>query len=384
MYKHLIYISNPYSSAVVESQVYQLLEYFNNINVFNEITLIQIYSNQNNFEKTRPVLEKYTFTKVYIKGKVGFFSKFNPLNNKIKRQLKKLINGNQFIIHTRTEIIGYYTINALKKLNLPLNLLIDVRGTTLEEIAFRISKDNKTLFLKTQKFLYRNIEKTISANRQILLSAVSPGLKNYLLNQKYFENPIVIHPNIANQSFDFDIEERNHIRKKLGIKANQITIVISTSGGEIWQNDKQIIKEIIDNEHFFILNLSANKIEGKNIVNMVVPFNEMPGLLSAADIGLVWRDKHILNTCASPSKFSEFAVMGLYIIHNDTVKLISDYIRINNAGKITKSIINLDLNLTEVLDVKKRLERIKHGKDNFGISNLAKSYINCYHSIKDE
>jgi hypothetical protein len=56
----------------------------------------------------------------------------------------------------------------------------------------------------------------------------------------------------------------------------------------------------------------------------------------------------------------------------------------NNAGIITTSINNLDINSNEIFNTHKRLARIKYGKDNFGITNIANSYINSYRRIKDE
>ena len=178
MINHLIYITNPYSSAVVESQVYKLLEYFSHTDQFKEITLIQIYNNKKNLAQTLSVLDKYTFNKIFIKGKIGFFSKINPLNHRISKVLAKIIYSDQFIIHTRTEIIGYFTINALKT-EPTLNLLVDFRGATKDEIEYRINNEKRSIYLELQKYLYPNIEKVLKNNSNIAISAVSNSLKNY-------------------------------------------------------------------------------------------------------------------------------------------------------------------------------------------------------------
>lgn len=384
MINHLIYITNPYSSAVVESQVYKLLEYFTHTDQFKEITLIQIYNNKKNLAQTLSVLDKYTFNKIFIKGKVGFFSKINPLNYRISKVLAKIIYSDQFIIHTRTEIIGYFTINALKKLNLPLNLLVDFRGATKDEIEYRINNEKRSIYLELQKYLYPNIEKVLKNNSNIAISAVSNSLKNYLNKYINLKNKICIHPNIADSAFSFDINARKFIRKKYGLNDNQILIVVSTSGSEAWQNDFQIISQFLNKEPFFIFNLSPKVINGNNIINTIVPFHEMPRMLSAADIGVVWREKHILNKCASPSKFSEFAVMGLYVITNKSIDLIDDFIQKNNSGYSSinpSEIIPHILSNKSILNLESRIKRIKAGKKTYSIENIAMSYITKYNEI---
>lgn len=383
--KHLIYISNPYLSSVVESQVYQLLEYFMSNKIFDKITLIQIYNNRNNFIKTKSVLERYTFDKVFVRGKIGIYLKINPINSRISGILKKILNPNQqHIIHTRTEIIGYYTINALNKINKRLNVLIDFRGTTKEEINFRIDNGKKSFYLILQKHLYTNILKVLKENSNIIFSSVSNGLKRYLIEDLKLNNRIFINPNIANSSFEFDIKLRNSIRKKFGIADSQLVIVVSSSGGEIWQNECKIIGQFLNDRNFFIFNLSPIVFEGDNVINKVVPFNEMPGMLSAADIGLVWRENHILNKCASPSKFSEYATTGLYVITNNSVDLIDTYIKNHKSGYSTlipDGISKHILSDKSIFSIESRIKRAQAGIENFGIENVANSYSTIYKNM---
>ena len=59
--------------------------------------------------------------------------------------------------------------------------------------------------------------------------------------------------------------------------------------------------------------------------------------LSAADAAIIWREQGITNKVASPVKFSEYVCCGLPIITNDSIDLVTNYIKRNNCGKILNS-----------------------------------------------
>jgi len=376
----LIYVSTPYGSAVTQSQVYNLLEFYYKENYFHEVILIQIYSSKSNLLKTKHILNKYHFKKVYIKGKFGLTLPFNPIIWKIKKILDNIINDNNFIIHVRTEMLGYHVIKALKSNSLPLNILVDIRGTTIEEIDYRVENGKENvLYLKYLKYLYQKLPAFYSKNN-IALSAVSESLKSYLLKNGY-NNYCKIHHNIAAKNFTYDNTKRNIIRKKLNIEDNQVLILLSTGGNAIWQKDKTIINYFSNKDNYRILNLSKTSINQNGVINMFLPFEEMPDYLSAADVAIIWRDKHILNACASPSKFSEFATMGLYVVHNNSVNLISKYLKKNDAGKLVDSINNLTIEDSIVLNITKRQQRAINGRTAFGIEMISKNYYSYYQKI---
>lgn len=378
--KKIIYVSDPYGSAVTQSQVYNLLEYYYKQNYFQEVILIQIYSNKSNLLKAKEILGKYQFEKVFIKGKLGLTISFNPIIWRIKKALDNIINCDNFIIHARTEMLGYHVVKALKKKKLPLNILVDIRGTTIEEIEYRLKYGKeKTLYLKYLKYLYQKLPGFYTRNN-IAFSAVSDSLKIYL-TEKGYNNYCKVHPNIVAESFAFNPAKRNEIRKKLKIKDNQIFIVLSSGGNSVWQKDQTIINYFANREEFKVLNLSKTSIDQCGVINMFLPFEEMPDYLSAADVAVLWRDKHILNTCASPSKFSEFASMGIYVIHNGSVNLVNKYLKENKAGILVDSIDNLSIEKSIVFDLRKRQERVNIGRTNFGVEFVSKGYFDYYFKI---
>jgi len=376
----LIYVSTPYKSAIDESQVYNLLEYYYDANKFKEVILIQIYSNQTNYFNAQRILKKYHFKKIFIRGKIGLIFPFNTINWKLKKAFSNIITDKNFILHVRTEMLGYYVINALNWNKQPLNVLIDIRGTTVEEIDYRLKygKENN-LYLNIIKSSYRKLPNFYHTNN-VAISAVSKALKDYLIKNNFNEN-IEINPNVVAKNFCFDMSKRINIRKQLNIKDEQVLIVLSSGGGTIWQKDKTIVNFINKRENYIILNLSRTAIKQDGVINMFLPFEKMPDYLSAADVAIVWRDKHILNTCASPSKFSEFAAMGLYVIHNNSVELIVQYLKENEAGILKNEMNEVSIDLSKIQNNKLRQLRAERGRKEFGIEAISKNYYKSYLKI---
>ena len=89
----------------------------------------------------------------------------------------------------------------------------------------------------------------------------------------------------------------------------------------------------------------------------------------------------MVNEVASPSKFSEFACMGLFVIHNGTVNLAKEYIMINKAGVIidVPRQVREDAIIIPSLEIRK--QNAKVGRKYFGIENIALSYLNNYNRI---
>ena len=90
----IIYVSTPYGSAVTQSQVYNLLEYYYK-NYFQEIILIQIYSNKRICLNQRKFLVNIIL-KVFVRGKLGLTLSLNPLIWKLKKALDNIINSDNF------------------------------------------------------------------------------------------------------------------------------------------------------------------------------------------------------------------------------------------------------------------------------------------------
>ena len=132
---------------------------------------------------------------------------------------------------------------------------------------------------------------------------------------------------------------------------------------------------------YTVLNLSKQEIRLKNVINLFVPYAEVPNYLNAADIGVVWRNNDIVNNVSSPVKFSEYVCCGLPVIANDGVCLIKNYLLKTGYGKLVKTFD--DINATEI----KKLTHLDRNKISqyacqlFSVKVIANNYIKIYDNL---
>ena len=113
------------------------------------------------------------------------------------------------------------------------------------------------------------------------------------------------------------------------------------------------------------------------MISTIVPFSQMPAMLSAADIAVLWRDDTFINQSASPSKFSEFAAMGLYVIHNGSVAVATQYLKESGAGLIVRDMAEI-CNLPSLQYLHNhRAKWIADGKKAFGVMEIGCSLLRC-------
>ena len=372
----LIYI-NAIDTSVAEAQVFSLLDYYQKKSKFQQIILLQGYKNKNDITQIKKKLihfkiEVYWF-KVFPNYSISNYFTYRAIKEKLN-----LINIDVYtIIHIRGETYGAMVAKYLKKKKKSLNLLVDIRGVSIEEIK-KYYKHN--LILKFDK-INRTRHAFYILKQDIPITVVSPALKEYLINNYSFkEKNVCINPNVSGLQFEFSQQKRDEVREKYSIADNQIVAIISSGGGENWQKDYKVIKKLTD-LNIMVFNLSSHKVDLPKVINKKVDFNKMPFYLSAADIAVLWRDENIVNKVASPSKFSEFACMGLYVLHNATVQITTEYIQNTKSGKLFKNVDEIDMSDINLINNVDRQELITNGTSKFGIENIAQSYINKYYEI---
>lgn len=124
---------------------------------------------------------------------------------------------------------------------------------------------------------------------------------------------------------EFSVSYRNEIRNRYDIKDNELLAICLSGGDSLWQQDKSNIDTLIS-KGIRVISLSKKVFDNEKCISLFVPFQDVPKYLSAADIGILWRDRTFINYSASPSKLSEFAASGLFIIHNGSVNIAEEYI----------------------------------------------------------
>lgn len=371
--------------SVYESQVLALLSYMYSRGI--DVTLLQGFKDEYEKKTVERKLNSYS----YINVKWVHLGKNLPHKEGEKERIlfdaiTSIPNYQKAILHIRGAYTCYLVKKVFKQKKVFVPILFDNRGLEIEEHKYAASKG--TLYQKIIHTFYRyysaytNKKLYASDGYPMFITSVSPLINDYLKSHySHCSYPMFFHPNIAGSQFVYTKSGRNEIRNKMGYSENDVIAVCSTNGNAVWQRDSLTIKALVD-LGIKVINLSSYDPHIKGCTTIKVRFSEMPKFLSAADIAVLWRDDTLMNNAASPSKFSEFAAMGLYVIHNDSVLVASNYIRNNKAGCIVTEIekIPTALNLDEVKN--NREKRIKCGLDSFGIDKIGESYIELYNYIK--
>lgn len=381
----LIYIANltvatqPNKYSVLDSQVIELINFYSATGLFKEIVLMAGLSKVN--DEAKAVLRN----KVTDSVKLCFYKSypvypvFNRLTSlSIQNQLKQFSNLNTYVIHVRSDDLAVRSQKALSALKIQAPFLIaDVRGAIVEETS---EYWKKNVFLKRVKlFEKRSTLKKLNNINHVF--AVSQALKDYLVVNAGIKNDsVVVNPCLATQLFKYDQCLRETNRKNMGVKENDLLVILVTGGGAAWQNTENTVKRLASMP-IKVLNLSPIKMSANNVINKYVPHHKVPGYLSAADVAIIWREPSVTNRVAAPVKFSEFASIGLPVISNKSVKSIEDYIKSTNSGMILNSLNELSLDVIIKLSKMERRKLSDCGLQTFGIKSVAWRYIKTYQQI---
>lgn len=370
----LIYIAYR-NVSVFDSQVVALMNHFANSDEILEIILILgINRKRIKVENIPEGINDMIATKFY--RQYPQYPIFEQMTiSSIEKTLKGIENINDYVIHVRNDLLSHYVYKALNNLGLnSQKILADIRGAGLEQM---LEYSNRNFFLKKLKIYQRQRAfKSIEKNNHV--SVVSNSLRKYVL-KRMSPSPISISVNscLANKSFKYEEHLRIITRDKLGLNKQELLFVLSTGGNNTWQNTDETIR-VLAKSNYKILNLSKNTFDNPNVINLFVPYGDMPNYLCAADIAIMWREKSITNRVASPVKFSEFVACGLPVITNDSIDLVTEYIQNYNGGAIIDSMDRINNELVSTLIKLDRLELAKNGQQFFGIDTIAKQYINLY------
>ena len=371
--KRLIYVSSPYTGAVIEGQVYGLLEYYFKQGWFEDVLLLQSFSRPEDKQKSENVLKKYNFRRKFVWQNQNY----PYFRAKSLHALKKVLDGEVFdntVFHVRGGVCASYVRSALDKRFSNLLILNEFRGFSQAELDYK-RKDTLQDRLRTWviKKHIKNQNAIMQADPRIIYTAVSPLLQRIEEQKEGFDlKKISVHPNIAGEIFKFNPQKRRAIREMLGINDNQILVVASSGQSGIWQKDLDII-DVLVQKGYLVLNLSKQEIKKEGVISLFLPHQEMPDYLSACDAAILWRDEDLLNRVACPSKFGEFAVMGLYIIHNKTVDIATQFINKTKCGQLVDNANQISLS-DKLFSVEERSCRCRAGLDYFSVEQVAHDY----------
>ncbi len=221
-------------------------------------------------------------------------------------------------------------------------LVIQARGLLAEEYAYQ-KKD----ILDWQKYLYRyrtrqffNLEKMVYSAKGIEVEVVTSALGHYLKKNFQVSSDVIrVAQHDIPQQFDrLQVQQwRRKVRQELKIASD--TYVYCYNGSvKSWQRPERILdffKESASDKKSLLLILSPDYKAFEEVIKKrsfsrnkfclcSVSHTDMYQYLAVADVGLMFRESHIISWVSRPVKAMEYEAVGLPIIHNDSVAWLNE------------------------------------------------------------
>ena len=228
-----------------------------------------------------------------------------------------------------------------------LHLTIQARGLLAEEYDYTTLEKPFSWLHSARSILYSQIESCVygavaaTTDVPITIEAVSPALKKYL--QETYATPEHV-CRIATEDIP-PMHDQTTLTSLRIMARNQLEIeqdayvVCYNGSSHAWQCPEKVIehfkqrKALFDrcillilttNPDHFVQLLTQETIDAQFYRVKSVPHNEVFQYLAAADEGVVFRQPHIINWVSRPTKVLEYQAVGLPIVHNNTIAMLSE------------------------------------------------------------
>lgn len=289
-------------------------------------------------------------------------------------------------IHARTDFSAFVAISTRFLHGLPV--LWDCRGDSFDEMQ-------NTLI--TKPFIFRWIGIYLLLRQRLFvvfnnkfadaIVVVSESLKVHLAIE---ETKVITVPcSVPEAYFAFSEEERHTVRKELCLKPEDLLFVYSGSmiGYQAIERLIEFGVMIQDLGHYLlILTKDVDKFgqeyrgqfPASGIFVKSVGYEAMSKYYSAADFGILLRDDTSTNRVASPTKFGEYCMTGLKVIHNSTIDQVT---------RITDELGNgtvIDEKSFQPYSHAERLSVSIKAKEYFGRNSSTKTYLGIYRNLENK
>lgn len=345
----LFVIYDGITNSVFQSQVLHPLLAELDENLELEITLISFEERKIKNKNLIKSLPAHDRLHIMLCRKLPFIGK--PSLWFAAYQLKRIFKQmNYEQITTRGPLAGYIVLRALRWLNAqdPMPLIIQARGLCAQEYRYTYQHEQPHFWRSWWRYyIYRCLEKIESLvyggkHKQalIILESVSPMLKDYLA-ETFRANPnkiVIAVKDIPERCTVQQVQTwRQEARQELGILCNAIVYCYSGSWRP-WQCADKTIEYFADiaaqtpqahlliltaDQEKFVKELKAYKLNAERYTVFSVPPDKLLKYLAAADFGILFREQDIINWVSRPTKMLEYQSVGLKIIHNNTVGVLT-------------------------------------------------------------
>jgi hypothetical protein len=227
--------------------------------------------------------------------------------------------------------------------------MIQIRGLLKDEYLYT-HKDTtsyiKKCIYKMRAWQLNKLEKVVySTTKQqkirYTLQAVSPALKKHLKTQYGIGKTTITIANDDLPPLCNDAQVacwRTVLRAQHNIPSNA-SVYCYNGSAKPWQCPEKIIAFFItiykkntaaflliltQDSDIFTKLLTSTRIDNKCYKIISVTHNTIYQHLAMADIGLLFREQHLINWVSRPTKILEYRAVGLSIVHNNTVAWLTE------------------------------------------------------------
>ncbi len=342
---HLIFVLyDSITNSIFDSQIAIPLLQRKQQNPLLTITIIS-FEKKINAHSYKAITDKYPQLQFVFLKKQLFITPFF-LFSAIQQLKKILASFSNYQLIARGPLAGFLCLKAINpKKRTPL--IIQARGLLYEEYNY-VHQDTKNKLLQLihswRAHQYKKIEQYVYSHKKkqtYAIEAVSIALKEHLI-ATYHACPDAI--TIAEHDIPTTIPAsqlrswRTEIRHQLQL-SDDIIVYCYNGSLRAWQCPQQTIEffynQLQKNKNIFLLVLTQDAKSFQQLLQqkdidaafykvLNVPHQEIYQYLAAADSGLIFREQHILNWVSRPTKILEYQAVGLPIIHNNTIAMITE------------------------------------------------------------
>ena len=256
------------------------------------------------------------------------------------RQLKNMFKQiKPASITARGPLAGWIVAHAARS-NIPI--IVQARGLAAQEYLYAHTPTSWWHRLRSRQYeqIERYVYGTYAAQPHVTVHTVSKALKDYVIKTWHTpEHKITVGTHDIPEKISIDLGHtwRTTMRRKIGI-SKEAYVYVYNGSAHPWQCPEQTIhffvKTYQKNTNSFLLILTQSVEQFHALLHKTdipvyayhvtcVPHAEIYHYLAAADAGLLFREKHCINWVSRPTKALEYQAVGLKIIHNDTIEMLT-------------------------------------------------------------
>jgi glycosyltransferase involved in cell wall biosynthesis len=303
-------------------------------------------------ELNREGIETNLFVIKREKGIVAVLKLLALVTFRLRKQLKKQ-PGQVLVRNLYGAQLAYVATLGVKG----ASYTVDLRGHTGAEWemtgVMRTGSLKAKLFYCWERFLLKHASSVL---------CVSSVLADYVEETTKQKTQCFVIPSCLDKMLEKELEASQTVGES--VKSDQITLAYAGTVTSWNRVDTMVtfferLSTLLPKVHFLCItthvekakeSFASTKLDSVNYSIIRVPHEEIISTLRKADVGLLLRDKSMVNQVASPVKAAEYMTAGLAVVVSDGVGDLSDSVKENQLGLVLDSLDPEAWNDNELLD----------------------------------